>query len=465
MTYTCTVCNTEDTKAVKATGHQHKEVRDKVEATCTKAGYSGDTWCTDCNTKVATGSAVQAFGHDFKETGRTAATCKDTGLVTYKCSRCDETKTEVLAKTNEHVWDSGKVIVEPRCETEGTIRYTCTVCSVTKDEAVQATGHQHTVVKNQSAATCTTNGYTGDTYCTDCSKKLQSGSSIPAKGHSWNSGVVTKGATCTVAGVKTYTCTTCRGTKTESIPATGHRHTEVRNAYGASCTGRGYTGDTYCKDCGAKIGTGAWVNAIGHSYGAAYVAAQATAVSEGRMAHSCVRCGYTETWATPKLASSGNFNATNVPLKVKKNFTLKVENMAAGDWVVSWKSSNTKIATVSGGGKVYAQKKTGTVKITATLASGKVISTNVKVQKGNVNTSRVALTSPYSLTLKVKQGAQIKAVRYPVTSQQGISYSTSNKKVATVNKKGWISAKKAGSAKIYVKSGKKKATVNVKVVN
>ena len=183
------------------------------------------------------------------------------------------------------------------------------------------------------------------------------------------------------------------------------------------------------------------------------------------MAHSCVRCGYTESWATAKIAATGNFNATNVPLKVKKNFTLKVENMAAGDWVASWQTSNKKIATVSGGGKVYAQKKTGTVKITAVLASGKVISTNVKVQKGNVNTSRVALTSPYSLTLKVKQGAQVKAVRYPVTSQQGISYSTSNKKVATVNKKGWISAKKAGNAKIYVKSGKKKATVNVKVVN
>lgn len=275
---------------------------------------------------------------------------------------------------------------------------------------------------------------------------------------------MTKNATCTAAGVKTYTCTTCRATKTENIPATGHRHTQVRNAYGASCTGNGYTGDTYCTDCGAKLSSGAWVNAVGHSYGAPYVTAWPSAVAEGRMAHSCTRCGYTETWATARIAATGNFNATNVPLKVKKSFTLKVENMAAGDWVASWRSSNTKVATVNGAGKVTARKKTGKTTITAVLASGRVISTTVKVQKGNVNTSRVVLNSPNSLTLKVKQGAQVSAVRYPVTSQQGIRYSTSNKKVATVNKKGRITAKKAGKAKIYVKSGKKKATVNVRVI-
>ena len=381
--FTCTVCKKTRTEAVKETGHQHKEVRNKKDATCTAKGYTGDTWCTDCNTVVETGKETPALGHDFKETGRTEATCKDTGLVTYKCSRCGETKTDVLEKTDKHTWNDGKIIVAPKCETAGTIRYTCTVCSVTKDETVEATGHQHTVVRNQSAATCTTNGYTGDTYCTDC---------------------------------------------------------------------------------GAKLSSGAWVNAVGHSYGAPYVTAWPSAVAEGRMAHSCTRCGYTDTWATARIAATGNFNATNVPLKVKKSFTLKVENMAVGDWVASWRSSNTKVATVNGAGKVTARKKTGKTTITAVLASGRVISTTVKVQKGNVNTSRVVLNSPNFLTLKVKQGAQVSAVRYPVTSQQGIRYSTSNKKVATVNKKGRITAKKVGKAKIYVKSGKKKATVNVRVI-
>ncbi|MGN1346251.1 MAG: hypothetical protein ACI4V1_05665, partial [Eubacteriales bacterium] len=83
---------------------------------------------------------------------------------------------------------------------------------------VPACAHEKTEIRNAKDATCTEEGYTGDTYCTDCGALVSSGSIIPATGHSWDSGVVTKEATETEEGIMTYTCTVCGETKTEAIP-------------------------------------------------------------------------------------------------------------------------------------------------------------------------------------------------------------------------------------------------------
>ena len=72
----------------------------------------------------------------------------------------------------------------------------------------------------------------------------------------WDSGKITKDATCKEPGSKTYTCTRCRKTSTEEIPATGHQYTELRNEIEANCIQEGYTGDVYCTDCGIKISSG-----------------------------------------------------------------------------------------------------------------------------------------------------------------------------------------------------------------
>lgn len=77
--------------------------------------------------------------------------------------------------------------------------------------------HQKTEVRNTVDATCTDEGYTGDTYCSDCGELIEQGKTISAKGHSWNDGVVTLEPTVDSEGVKTYTCTVCQTTKTESI--------------------------------------------------------------------------------------------------------------------------------------------------------------------------------------------------------------------------------------------------------
>ena len=69
--------------------------------------------------------------------------------------------------------------------------------------------------------------------------------------------VVTKAATCESAGEQQNKCSKCGEVfETKAIAATGHQHTEVRNQAAATSTKEGYTGDTYCTDCGKKIATG-----------------------------------------------------------------------------------------------------------------------------------------------------------------------------------------------------------------
>ena len=76
----------------------------------------------------------------------------------------------------------------------------------------------------------------------------------PKQTNIWDSGRITKPATDTESGIKTYTCINCNTTRTEEIPATGeHPNTEIRGAKSATCLEEGYTGDTYCKDCGINF--------------------------------------------------------------------------------------------------------------------------------------------------------------------------------------------------------------------
>ena len=197
------------------------------------------------------------------------------------------------------------------------------------------------VVKNKTFADCEQGGYTGDTYCKDCGAKLESGTVINKLGHTWDNGVITKEATETEEGIKTYTCKTCGETKTEkipvashhwdqgtitkkatctengektyhctdegcdktwieTIPATGHQHTELRDKKTATCGEDGYSGDLYCKDCGQLISKGAVVKATGHSWESGKVTEAATCKKEGTKTYTCKNCGETKTESIPK---------------------------------------------------------------------------------------------------------------------------------------------------------------------
>ena len=177
---------------------------------------------------------------------------------------------------------------------------------------------------------------------------------------------------------------------------------------------------------------------------------------------TCSKCKKTEKRTlNNKVKPVIALNTTSVTLKVKQSTTgLKITKMANGDSVASWKSSNTKVVKVSGNGKLTAQKKTGKATVTVKLKSGIEKKIIVKVQKSNVKTTKITGIGK-NTTLKMKQKMTLKPVRLPFTSMEKITFKSSNNKVATVNSKGVITAKKKGKVTITVKSGKK--TVKIKV--
>ena len=107
--------------------------------------------------------------------------------------------------------------------------------------------HKVTSVVNAKDATCTEDGYTGDTVCEYCGETISYGEAIPATGHSYVSEVTTA-PTCTEEGVETYTCSVCGDTYTESIAATGHSYTSVENEDGSVTYTCSVCGDTYTEE-------------------------------------------------------------------------------------------------------------------------------------------------------------------------------------------------------------------------
>lgn len=133
--------------------------------------------------------------------------------------------------------------------------------------------------------------------------------------------------------------------------------------------------------------------------------------------------------------------------------SVKVTNATPYFRVVAWYSDNTSIAKVNPYGKITAGKKPGKTYITIVMSTGKAAKIKVTVQKGKIKTKSI---SGLKKKVSVNKGKTLKLtpVLSPQTSQEKISYSSSNKKVATVSSKGVITARKKGSTTITIKSGK-----------
>lgn len=98
----CKSCNTKLStgKSIAAKGHS-AEVRDQKAATCTTAGYTGDTYCKTCNKKLSTGKSIAAKGHSTTTKTQKATASKD-GKITTTCTRCGTTtKTVKIAKVSK----------------------------------------------------------------------------------------------------------------------------------------------------------------------------------------------------------------------------------------------------------------------------------------------------------------------------------------------------------------------------
>lgn len=421
--YVCKNCGlTTSRHQTPATGHIHTEVRNQKDATYKENGYTGDTYCKDCGKKLETGTVIPKLvekEHDYGEwvldqaptckkygarhrickncgdrevdvldkvdhswelVSTTPATCTIGEIQHYKCSVCGETKDVTLSNPlGEHSWDEGKVTKKATCTEDGEKTYTCTVCNTTKTEVIPATGHQHKEVRNAKKATCTEDGYTGDTYCKDCGEKLETGSVIKKLGHTWDNGVITKEATETEEGVKTYTCKTCGETKTEKIPATSHHWDHGTITKKATCTENGEK-TYYCTDADCNKTYVETIPATGHSWDDGKVTEAATCKKEGIKTYTCKNCGETKTESIPKTEHQWDNG------KVTKEATCKEEGSKTytcsicGDTKTevipkkdhTWDEGKvTKKATCTEDGlKVYTCKSCGETKEEALKATG-----------------------------------------------------------------------------------------------
>ena len=244
---------------------------------------------------------------------------------------------------------------------------------------------------------------------------------VPSHTHVFDKEVIVRAATCGVAGIKRMDCECGAQGATSSIPATNR-----------------------------------------HSYGAWVTTRQPNALTAGVRTRTCSTCRRTETETIAKLKAfvKLNFSGT-LPLSVKQSTTAVKVTMERGDSVASWKTSNSKVATVSKSGKITG-KKAGNAKITVTLKSGVKKTFNVKVSKAAVKPKSVKLNSKKA-TLARGKSVKLTATVLPLTTREKVRFTTSNKNVATVSSKGVVKARRKGKATITVRVGNKKATFRVTV--
>ena len=214
--------------------------------------------------------------HSYQEVSRTAPTCTEDGVTTYRCETCGDTYTETTPATG-HGYTA--VVTAPTCTEKGYTTYTCTACGdhYTANE-VAALGHDY--AETTVPATCTENGSVTHT-CTRCGNSYTE--TLPATGHTYT--VSGSEATCTEGGKTVHTCTVCGDTYTETTPALGHDYKAVVTS--PTCTEKGYTTYT-CKRCGDHY-TADEVAALGHDYEAVVTAP--TCTEKGYTTYTCATCG------------------------------------------------------------------------------------------------------------------------------------------------------------------------------
>ncbi len=499
----CKVCGTTKTETTKATGHD-PEVLNAVEATCTEDGYTGDTYCKTCAALISKGKTIDKLGHSYDE-GKVIkeATKEEEGLKEYTCKRCGEKKEETIPKY-EHPHNSYEEIVikKATCTEPGIMRYQCTECDYYYDTVIPELGHGELEYRNQKEATCTEDGYTGDSYCKDCGELFLEGDVIEKLGHAYDNGKVIKAATYTHKGLMEYTCERCNEKKQEEIPMLKFDlklSVQIKSNVQAlfqwdTKESLSYQGTQIQQLNGTDYET---VEENGWTVFAPNEQKQKISYrARGHYQYKTESGSYEDVYTdwvgftlfddpepdnptpvkpTPKpvikvkkIVVSGTSHVLSAGKKIQLKATVTPAN--AKSKAVTWKSSNTKYATVNAKG-VVTTKKAGIGKkvvITAISKDGSKKNGTYKIKTVKGVVTKVKVTG--SKTIKNGKSAKLKvAVSGTKESYKAVRWVSSNTKYATVNAKGVVTAKKAGKGKTVkitavAKDGsKKQMTMKVKI--
>ena len=459
-----------------ANGHDYQVVSTK-EPTCTEEGKT-EYKCTVCNDEL-TVSIMPTQVHDYGtwtkkddkvhqrvckhnanhveteahkwDSGNVtkAATENEAGIMTYKCTACEATKSEIIPALNHSHSLKKTAEKEATCTESGNIEYwTCADCGrifsdskcsaelKAEDVMIAATGHK-IEVKNKKDATCTENGYSGDEVCKVCGDMIKKGSDIPAKGHSAvNDTAVEPTATSTglTAGSHCYVCGTVLK-KQEIIPKrpvgqepTTEQQTDTKPATASD------PDHPDVKEQEKKI-----TNQIGDAdpAGSTYVILSARVTKSKKTTN-------TLKWNKVKGASGyiiyGNRCGTKFRFEkiAEVNKTSYVhKSLKKGTYykylIVAYKS-------VFGNKTVLATSKT----MHAATIGGKV----GNCRKLKLYKNKVTLKRKKTFKIKAKEMATSKKLK--IKKHRKIAFESSNPKVATVTKAGKIKGLRKGSCKIYV---------------
>ena len=287
----CEVCKIEYGD-VDATNHKNTEIRGATDPTCCEAGYTGDKWCTDCNTKIESGSEISSTGNHTDVDGKWESDGTNHWHTCYFGTKFDIT-----------AHNGGEATCKSPAE--------CSECGHSYGP-LDANNHKGTTyLKNQKEATCFEEGYTGDTYCSDCNEKIADGQSIAKNAHNpasvWTTNEHDHWKECQTVGcgnvidkaahsggeatcVSKAVCEVCKA-QYGDVDVANHKHTEIRDAKPATDQEKGYTGDTWCTDCNKKIATGSEIAMLEHKL-TLVEAKDATVTEQGNIKYYyCENCG------------------------------------------------------------------------------------------------------------------------------------------------------------------------------
>jgi hypothetical protein len=300
-TMQCSICNLSRTETFPAEGHRLEHM-DAVDPTCGEAGNSEYWTCTVCgkyfsdaegSVEIEEGSwVIPAKSHDWEFVGFTWTQDGDNYRATadYVCRNDGEHRQSLEAEVQK-IEDRDRKLYKASVgvgnELDGLLH---------EDEKVVNEEHVHELTKVEAvAATCEEEGSSEYWHCAGCGKyfsdeagntEIQENSwVIPATGHDWDEGTVTKTAVCSSPGVRKFTCKNDPShTYTESIPELGHEWTTVIFRQ-PTCTKPGRS-ISVCKRNRRHVVTNV-VPATGHDWDEGVVTKEPTETSTGVMTYTC----------------------------------------------------------------------------------------------------------------------------------------------------------------------------------